>query len=105
VVESRNFINLKDRNTSCVSWSDHGGIESREGVGGGEVCLYAVESKKTKVEGNNCYPKIEVIGVSSRLRFSSKVAVLTRMFPILDLRWEENAVRRKWKSPRSCYAT
>jgi hypothetical protein len=37
--------------------------------------------------------------VPSRLRFTRKTAALVRMFPLLDLRWEENVSRWKWNSP------
>ena len=42
---------------------------------------------------------LEAIGSPSRLRFTRKTAALARMFPILDLSWEENAARWKWNSP------
>jgi hypothetical protein len=40
-----------------------------------------------------------VIGTPSRLRSIRKDAVLPSRFPIFDLRFEKNAVRRKWKNP------
>ena len=42
---------------------------------------------------------LEAIGSPSRLRFTRKTAALARMFPILDLSWEENTARWKWNSP------
>ncbi len=46
-----------------------------------------------------------MIGVPSKLRLTRKDAVLTRVLPLFDLNFEENAVRRIWKSPLVDYAS
>jgi hypothetical protein len=41
----------------------------------------------------------EAIGASSIFKTIRSAAALARMLPTLDLSCEENAARRKWKSP------
>ena len=46
-----------------------------------------------------------VMDTPSILSIIRKVVVLTRVRPTLDFTWAEEAVRWKWKSPRSCYTS
>ena len=53
------------------------------------------EVNRRKVcECDGCVCVLEVMGAPSRLTFTRKAA-LARMFPILDLSWEENTARRQ----------
>ncbi len=47
---------------------------------------------------------LEVMGVPSILSIIRKAGALARVRPTLDFSWAEQAERRKWKSPRSCFA-
>jgi hypothetical protein len=57
------------------------------------------ERLKTKAEESTRLAYTGLLGAQSRSRLTRKAAALARVLPTFALSCEENAARRKWKSP------